>query len=82
MYIQGLLIFVLYVLRHEKVYGKIKRKLPNVSKLVSFVKYTISIQTLRKFSVCRLNGPCINEIVHNLCALKSMYKKDRVKCIE
>ena len=40
LYIQGLFIFVLHVLRHEKVYGKIKGKLPNISKLVSIVKYT------------------------------------------
>ena len=38
LYIQGLFIFVLHVLRHEKVYGKIKDKLPNISKLVSIVK--------------------------------------------
>ena len=40
LYIQGLFIFVLHVLRHEKVYGKIRGKLPNISKLVSIVKYT------------------------------------------
>ena len=39
LYIQGLFIFLLHVLRHEKVYGKIKDKLPNISKLVSIVKY-------------------------------------------
>ena len=44
LYIQGLFIFLLHVLRHENVYGKIKGKLPNISKLVSIVKY--SIQTL------------------------------------
>ena len=39
LYIQGLFIFLLHVLRHEKVYGKIKDKLPNISKLVSIVTY-------------------------------------------
>ena len=39
LYVQGLFIFVLHVLRREKVYGKIKGKLPNISKLVSIVKY-------------------------------------------
>ena len=33
--LQGLFVFVFHVLRHEKVYGKIKSKLPNVRKWVS-----------------------------------------------
>ena len=81
MYIQGLFIFALYVLRHEKVYGKIKGKLL-FSKQVSIVNYTNSIQILRNFSVCKLNVPCINETLQNLITPKSLHEKVRVKRIE
>ena len=57
LYIQGLFIFVLHVLRHEKVYGKIKGKLPNISKLVSIVTY-IYIHTYIYIYIYIYHGDC------------------------
>ena len=54
---QGLFIFVLHVVRHEKVYEKIKSKFPNIRKRVSIVKY--SIQALRQVTVSMYIARCI-----------------------
>ena len=48
-FMQGLFIFLFHVVRHEKAYGKIKSKFPNIRKWVSIVKY--SIQALRHLTV-------------------------------
>ena len=54
---QGLFIFVLHVVRHEKVYEKIKSKFPNFRKRVSIVKY--SIPALRQVTVSMYIARCI-----------------------
>ena len=52
---QGMFIFVLHVLRHEKVYGKIKSKLPNIRKRVSIVNCIIDYMYVRHQDLTHLS---------------------------
>ena len=62
---QGLLIFVLHVVRHEKVYGNIKSKLPNIRKRVRSEVYCMSHYSISRCIIVLYNIPSLDHM--NYC---------------